>query len=234
MMKVKILPQPDDVTCGPTSLHAIYNHYGYKISLPKLISEIEMLEGGGTLGVFLGLDALKRGFDATIHSVNLEIFDPTWVDLPMNELYHKLELEYTAKKKVKLRIAIKAYLRFIEAGGIVNLKDFKPGLFDRYFKKDIPLITGVSTTFLYQSKREYTNEKNMSVYDDIHGEPMGHFIVVYGENEEKKFLLADPDSTNPIANNNYYAVERNRLVHSILLGILTYDSLILAVQPKKK
>ena len=233
-MNIKILPQPDDVTCGPTSLHAIYHHYGYHISLSRLINEIEMLEGGGTLGVFLGLDALKRGFDATIHSVNLEIFDPTWVDLSMEELAEKLKLEYAAKHRAKLRVAIKAYLRFIEAGGIVNLKDFRPGLFDRYFKKDIPLIAGVSTTFLYQSKREYTNSENMSVFDDIHGDPMGHFIVVYGVNEEKKFLIADPDCTNPIAHDHYYAVERNRLVHSILLGILTYDSLILAVQPKKK
>ena len=233
-MNVKILPQPDDVTCGPTSLHAIYHHYGYQISLHRLISEIEMLEGGGTLGVFLGLDALKRGFDATIHSVNLEIFDPTWVNLSMQALADKLRQEYAAKHRAKLRVAIKAYLRFIELGGIVSLKDFKPGLFDRYFKKNVPLIAGVSTTFLYQSKREYTNSDNMSVFDDIHGDPMGHFVVVYGENEEKKFLIADPDCTNPIAHDHYYAVERNRLVHSILLGILTYDSLILAVQPKKK
>ena len=233
-MNVKILPQPDDVTCGPTSLHAIYHHYGYQISLHRLISEIEMLEGGGTLGVFLGLDALKRGFDATIHSVNLEIFDPTWVNLSMEALADKLRQEYAAKHRAKLRVAIKAYLRFIELGGIVSLKDFKPGLFDRYFKKNVHLITGVSTTFLYQSKREYTNSDNMSVFDDIHGDPMGHFVVVYGENEEKKFLIADPDCTNPIAHDHYYAVERNRLVHSILLGILTYDSLILAVQPKKK
>lgn len=233
-MNVKILPQPDDVTCGPTSLHAIYHHYGYQISLHRLISEIEMLEGGGTLGVFLGLDALKRGFDATIHSVNLEIFDPTWVNLSMEALADKLRQEYAAKHRAKLRVAIKAYLRFIELGGIVSLKDFKPGLFDRYFKKNVPLIAGVSTTFLYQSKREYTNSDNMSVFDDIHGDPMGHFVVVYGENEEKKFLIADPDCTNLIAHDHYYAVERNRLVHSILLGILTYDSLILAVQPKKK
>ena len=233
-MNVKILPQPDDVTCGPTSLHAIYHHYGYQISLHRLISEIEMLEGGGTLGAFLGLDALKRGFDATIHSVNLEILDPTWVNLSMEALADKLRQEYAAKHRAKLRVAIKAYLRFIELGGIVSLKDFKPGLFDRYFKKNVPLIAGVSTTFLYQSKREYTNSDNMSVFDDIHGDPMGHFVVVYGENEEKKFLIADPDCTNPIAHDHYYAVERNRLVHSILLGILTYDSLILAVQPKKK
>ncbi len=233
-MNIQILPQPDDVTCGPTSLHAIYQHYGYSIPLPQLIKEIEMLEGGGTLGVFLGLDALKRGFDATIHSVNLEIFDPTWVNLSMEELAEKLKLEYAAKHRAKLRVAIKAYIRFLDAGGKINLKDFRPGLFDRYFKKNVPLITGVSTTFLYQSKREYTNSENKSVFDDIHGEPMGHFIVAYGETDEKKFRIADPDFTNPLGNGHYYEVERNRLVHSILLGILTYDSLILAIQPKKK
>ncbi len=233
-MKIKILPQPDDVTCGPTSLHAIYHHYGYAIPLERLIDEIEMLEGGGTLGAFLGIDALKRGFNATIHSVNLEIFDPTWVDLPMDALADKLRQEYAAKHRAKLRVAIKGYLRFLEEGGVINLKDFKPGLFNHYFNKNVPLIAGVSTTFLYQSKREYTNSENKSVFDDIHGDPMGHFIVVYGENEERKFLIADPDSSNPIAYNHYYAVERNRLVHSILLGILTYDSLVLAIQPKKK
>ena len=31
-MDIKILQQPDDVTCGPTSLQAVYNHLGYKIS----------------------------------------------------------------------------------------------------------------------------------------------------------------------------------------------------------
>ena len=64
-MDIKILQQPDDVTCGPTSLQAVYNHLGYKISLKQLISEIEFLEEGGTLGVFLGIDALKRGFKDT-------------------------------------------------------------------------------------------------------------------------------------------------------------------------
>ena len=89
-MEIKILPQPDDVTCGPTSLHAVYSHLGYKIPLKKLISEIEFLEEGGTLGVFLGIDALKRGFKATIYSYNLKLFDPTWSNLKMPELREKL------------------------------------------------------------------------------------------------------------------------------------------------
>lgn len=233
-MNIKILPQPDDVTCGPTSLHAIYHHFGYDMPLTQLISEIEMLEDGGTLGVFLGLDALKRGFNATIQSANLQIFDPTWSELDMPALKKKLEAEYHAKKKKKLKLATSAYIRFIEQGGKVDLRSFRVGIFENYFKKNIPVLTGLSTTYLYQSKREYTGPDNKSVFDDILGEPMGHFVVVYGLDAEKRFLVADPDNTNPIAHNHYYQVERQRLIHSILLGIVTYDSLVLAVQPKKQ
>lgn len=89
-MDIRILPQPNDVTCGPTSLHAVYAHLGLNVPLQQLISEIESLEEGGTLGVFLGIDALKRGFKATIYSYNLKIFDPSWSDLKMPELRERL------------------------------------------------------------------------------------------------------------------------------------------------
>ena len=115
-MDIKILQQPDDVTCGPTSLQAVYNHLGYKISLKQLISEIEFLEDGGTLGVFLGIDALKRGFKVTLHSYNLTLLDPTWSTLSMPELKAKLELLHKAKHAPKLRKGIEAYIRFIDLG----------------------------------------------------------------------------------------------------------------------
>jgi hypothetical protein len=50
--------------------------------------------------------------------------------------------------------------------------------------------------------------------------------------DQRRFLVADPDNTNPIAYNHYYQVERYRLIHSILLGIVTYDSNMLVIQPQ--
>ncbi|SHI62454.1 peptidase-C39 like family protein [Fibrobacter sp. UWP2] len=232
-MDLKILAQPDDVTCGPTSLHAVYTHFGYKIPLKQLISEIEFLEEGGTLGVFLGIDALKRGFDATIYSYNLKIFDPTWVGLSMKALREKLVLLHKAKHAPKLKKAIEAYIRFIDLGGRINFADLRAAMFESYFKRDIPVLTGLSATYLYRSKREYTDETDHSVFDDIKGEPMGHFVVLYGFDEKKHFLVADPDCTNPMMQGPYYKVDKFRLIHSILLGIVTYDSNILVVEPKK-
>ena len=34
-----ILPQPDGTTCGPTCLHAVYQHYGDKLSLDRVIRD---------------------------------------------------------------------------------------------------------------------------------------------------------------------------------------------------
>ena len=45
---------------------------------------------GGTLDVFLANHALKRGYDATIFTYNLDLFDPTWFALPNDEIRARL------------------------------------------------------------------------------------------------------------------------------------------------
>lgn len=55
----KILPQPDNTTCGPTCLHAVYHHFGERMPLPQVIQEAYSFEGGGTLAVFMGIHALR-------------------------------------------------------------------------------------------------------------------------------------------------------------------------------
>lgn len=75
-----ILPQPDESTCGPTSLQTIYAYYGDAISLDTVIKETEQLEEGGTFGSFLAIHALQRGYKVIIYTFNLNVFDPTWFD----------------------------------------------------------------------------------------------------------------------------------------------------------
>jgi hypothetical protein len=47
--KVSILAQPDDRTCGPTCLHALYGYYGDDLPLERVIAEVGDLVSGGTL-----------------------------------------------------------------------------------------------------------------------------------------------------------------------------------------
>ena len=151
----------------------------------------------------------------------------------MPELKAKLELLHKAKHAPKLRKAIEAYIRFIDLGGMVAFEDLRAATFEKYFKKGVPVLCGLSATYLYRSMREYTGKDDRSVFDDIHGEPMGHFVVVYGIDDKKQFMVADPDGTNPLHKKPYYKVDKFRLIHSILLGVMTYDGNVLVIENKK-
>ena len=101
----------------------------------------------------------------------------------------------------------------------------------RYLSKGTPILTGLSVIYLYDSTRKYTNRKNQSVFDDLRGEPMGHFVVLSGMQDDTVFV-ADPYKENPLAGQSYYDVPLNRLLNAILLGIVTYDANMLIVQPQ--
>jgi len=78
VLPVPLQAQPSETSCGPTCLQAVYAYYGDHLPLARLIDEIPSLETGGTLGVLLGLHALRRGYRATLYSSNLDVLDPTW------------------------------------------------------------------------------------------------------------------------------------------------------------
>ena len=79
-LRVEILPQPDDFTCGPTCLHALYRYFGDELPLERVISEVQVLDNRGTLDVLLANHALARGYSARIFTYNVQMFDPTWFD----------------------------------------------------------------------------------------------------------------------------------------------------------
>jgi hypothetical protein len=223
-----ILPQPDDSTCGPTCVHAIYRAYGDRISLSQVISEIAPLETGGTLAVHLACHALRRGYGAAIYTYNLHVFDPTWFAGKRADLAEKLRRQYDVKDDPKLRQATDAYLEFLSLGGELRFEDLRGGLIRRHLRRQRPLLAGLSATYLYGCARE-TPEPD---YDDVHGHPSGHFVVVYDyDRQTRRVWVADPDQGNPGFERNHYAVSMDRLIGAILLGVLTYDANVLVLEP---
>ncbi len=225
---VSILSQPDDSTCGPTSLHAVYRNLGMNLSLDEVVQSVNYLSDGGTLAVMLGMDALRRGLSTCIYSYNLKMFDPSWAHLSSDSLIERLELQLRYKQGKKFFQATRAYQQYLQMGGQIVFEDLTSSIFERYLNHGIPVLTGLSATYLYNSKREYTDHKERSVFHDLKGEPMGHFVVLSGMDKNHVFI-ADPYKENPISGNNYYQVNIHRLINSILLGIVTYDANMLIV-----
>lgn len=228
--EVSILPQPNDTTCGPTCLHAVYNYYNDPFDLTQLIHEVHAFEGGGTLAVWLACHALRRGYDATIHTFNLQVFDPTWFQNHQVDIPSKLRAQLDFKKDPKLILATQAYLEFFELGGEMEFEDLTRDLLRKYLNQNIPILTGLNSNFLYRCSRELSYN---SQYDDIRGEPNGHFVILCGYDREHRLVtVADPLNTNPYSTDQKYDIAIDRVINSILLGILTYDANFLIISPK--
>jgi len=233
-LRMGIKSQPDDTTCGPTCLHAVYAYFGDKISLDKVIGQVKQLKGGGTLAVLLGCHALRRGYRAKLYTFNLQVFDPTWFAPGAPTIEERLTAQMEGKRNPKVRTASKAYLDFLRLGGRICFEDLTSSLIRGLLKRSIPILTGLSATFLYRTARETALGKKL-VYDDIRGEPTGHFVVLCGYNmQDRTALVADPLLPNPISNSPIYTVRLNRLICAIMLGILTYDANLLIITPPKK
>jgi hypothetical protein len=221
--------QPDDETCGPACLHGVYRHFGDRVSLERLVADIHTLDKGGTLDVFLANHALKRGYDATILTYNLDLFDPTWFELPNDEIRVRLRAQAKAKHWRRLQAATRGYDEFLRLGGKLQLRDLEPSLLRRYLKRG-PVIAGLSATYLYRAVRDVP-ETNAD--DDVRGEPVGHFVVLTGfRRDTREVLIADPLKVNPLVRSRYYAVRVQRLIAAILLGVMTYDANLLIIEPK--
>jgi len=252
LLPLEVARQPDDVTCGPTCLHAVYRYFNLDEQLQTLIHELPALADGSRLGVTLGLHALNRGFRATLYTYNLHIFDPTWFpnaapsrpsqprEQPQTQtpppgspalLSQKLteQLEAKRARDPLLHTATAGYLQFLHAGGEVRLQDFTSALIARTLRRGLPILTVLTSTYLYRCEREWGPNDDP---DDIQGEPSGHWVIIHGFNPvTRSVTIADPVRDNPAFSSTRYEVSISRLVTAVLLGVLTYDSNLLVLEP---
>ena len=230
-LQFAIANQPDDVTCGPTCLQAVYEYFGDDVPLEEIIRDVTTFDEGGTLAVMLGCHALRRGYNAVIYTFNLQVFDPTWFHDSESrvDLSERIAAQMAVKDDPKLRTASAHYLEYLSLGGIMRMEDLTTGLIRKYLKRDIPVLAGLSSTYLYQESRETAADGKS---DDLRGEPAGHFVVMCGYDQvERNVLIADPYLANPISGTSHYSVDLDRAMCSILLGIVTYDANLLIIRP---
>lgn len=232
-LPVKMLPQPDETTCGPTCLHAVYRYWGEDARLPDVIARTRKMERGGTFAIFLACDALRHGYQATIYTYNLTVFDPTWfvpgVDIA-ERLRRQREVKKEARQQQVTELVTEGYLEFLSLGGKLRLTDLSRPLIHGLLRQNFPIITGLSSTFLYRAAREYGPNDEP---DDVRGFPAGHFVVIGGyDRKERTLMVADPYGRHPYGPSHEYWINIDRVLGAVLLGIVTHDANVLVIHPQ--
>jgi hypothetical protein len=230
-LPVRTLPQPDETTCGPTCLHAVYRYWGEEQPLCDVIARTHRLAEGGTYAVFLGCDALRRGYRAAIYTYNVTVFDPTWFTRPGVDLGERLARQREVKSDPRLQVVTTGYLEFLDRGGRLRFADLSPALVRGLLRFKLPIVTGLSSTYLYRARRELGPNDTP---DDVRGVPVGHFVVIVGHDPvRRRVLVVDPYQPNPYGKSHEYWISIDRVVASILLGIVTHDANLLVVYPRR-
>ncbi|MEG2140560.1 MAG: peptidase-C39 like family protein, partial [Bilophila sp.] len=161
---------------------------------------------------------------------DLKTFDPTWLLGDPARIPDKLRAQMLVKADPKLHTVSQAYLDFLGLGGVLRFEDLTRALIRRILNRRTPILVGLSSTYLYREAREVpaTNEDN-----DIAGLPAGHFVVLHGYDQtSREVSVADPYADNPLAEGHGYTVPIDRVICSILLGIVTYDANLLVIEPR--
>lgn len=231
-LDLEIQRQPDDATCGPTCLQAVYRYYGDDVPLEEVIAGVRTLEAGGTLAVNLANHALRRGYGALIYTYNLSVFDPSWFQGRAVDPAERLREQTRLKDDPKLGEATNAYLEFLSLGGELAMEDLSPALLRRWLERGRPILTGLSATFLYRAPREIGTD--VLEEDDLRGQPTGHFVVLCGwDPEAREVRVADPLEDRPEFQEHIYWMPVERVINAILLGVLTYDANLLLLEPRE-
>ena len=152
-LPVGMWPQPDETTCGPTCLYSLYRYWGEEEALDEVIARAGRLELGGTFAVFLGCDALRKGYRATFYTYNLGVFDPTWFAGAGVDIADRLSRQREFKTEYRLQQATMGYLEFLQLGGKLRFLDLSRGLIHGMLRRKLPIITGLSSTYLYRTPR---------------------------------------------------------------------------------
>jgi hypothetical protein len=231
-LDVQRFEQPDDVTCGPTCLMQLYRFFKDDRSFEEIHRATPMNPDGGTLAVFLGLTALRQGYRAVMYSFDLRVFDPSWFDLPQRAIAKKLADRAGATTDPRVARASDAWRTFIDEGGRVEFAELSPDLLVDALDRGHPVLSGLSATWLYRQTRERPSDNE---WDDLRGEPAGHFVVICGySGSGRRFMVRDPSSHVPFSKDGRYVVPAQRLINAILLGDVTQDAVLLEIWPRKR
>lgn len=199
--------QPTSTSCGYASLSMLLSHYGHDISTNDLLRQVPQGKGEsgepvGSLTAQLAEWCVKHGFKVDFISFDFLITDLTWMGLGSDQLLEKLESIKNIRDvqnvggKYWSQLYVQAYIDLIKSGGKLSVKPHVTTNLLYTMLKNGPVYANICASVVHgigrQQYPEPNTPKRLRKPDDIHGTVGTHSVVIYGNDKEGNFLVADP------------------------------------------
>ena len=212
----------------------MYRYWGDQEPLQTIIARMYRLEQGGTFAVFLGCDALRKGYGAAIYTYNVTVFDPTWFTRNV-DIAERLTKQREVKSDERLQVATSGYLQFLQLGGRLRFADLSQVLVRALLRFRLLQRSAA----LHLSVRVLNPDGSSSSPGISDMGQSGHGTQDYAmagsfSRARRHVLVVDPYQPNPYGEAHEYWISIDRVVTAILLGIVTHDANLLVVYPRRK
>jgi len=217
-MKIDVpaFKQSNKLGCGPTCLSMVFSYFNKNFSEKQIIDEISIIKDkshkkAGTLTIDNALVAIKKRFDVTCFSYNMNLLKPTFIGLEKEALKKEIKKLAVAEKDNFNKRILKTMTKLIDEK--VNFRVKMPSFTDieSFIKKKIPVMIAVNSKIFFEENKSSTWS--------------GHFIVITGF-DRNKFYYNDP--WDGVAD----SIGREKLFFALSNNILDSTAYFLAIKPK--
>lgn len=200
--KVSHYYQPTNTTCGYAALATLLSFYGKDYKPEELVDKVEQpkdAEGTshGSVTAQLADWTQTQGHQVHMYASDMYILDLTWKDKNSKEIKERLE-QVKSKRTVSVMdshwvgVYEDAYVSLLDHGADLSVVQFITS--DLLYKllSNGPIFANICSSASTGRGRTLSPELRKDVLDDVNGRITTHSVVIYGNDEDGNFLIADP------------------------------------------
>ncbi len=194
--------QPTNNTCGYTALAILLSHYGKEIKPEELVDKVPQPKDAdgtvfGSVTAQLAEWVQKEGLHVHMYVSDAYIVDLSWKNKSSKQIRDRLE-QVKLKRSVPVMdkhwvgIYENAYLSLLDSGADLSVEQFITTKLLYRLLKDGPVYANICSSANSGKGRTLSKELRKDIQDDIAGRISTHSVVIYGNEENGDFLVADP------------------------------------------
>jgi len=229
--EIKHQYQPTNTTCSPTALSMLLDFYGEELSVHDISAKVPQVknekgENFGTINQQMATWCKSLGFDVVLYTADVQVIDQSWSKLAPKELIDRLEARKSGLKVPSLgklwnTAYCQAYIDFIRSGGELHVVNAITTSLLYKMLKNGPVLPCLSFDTLYgKGKISNIGEKETKP-DDVNGKAWNHSVVIYGNDVNGNFLIADPWEKP-----GHHVIEPDVMIAAIGTAQLECDNLV--------
>lgn len=189
--------QPTNVSCTQTATAILLSHYEPSVTPDTVLAQSGANKEFGSSMQQLATYCIDQGYSVEMRSFDSLILDFTWSSLLPKDLIAKLELIKDVRNVASLgpdmtRHYIEEYITFIRRGGQLVIHPYPTvGSIGKLLAEG-PICVAVNYTTMSGDGHSTNVGLRESQPNELDNDVTTHAILVYGQDEDGNFLIADP------------------------------------------